>query len=597
MKNLLKNIWFVLAIGLIAGIFIGNFVGGDKAPENAEEHFHDASNEDQIWTCSMHPQIQKDGPGQCPLCGMDLIPLENSGGREDMLPDEVPMSASAMKLAEIQTYVVKMEKPEKEIRLLGKVKADERLNYSQTAQFPGRIEKLYVNFTGEKVYKGQKLATIYSPELVSAQKELFEVLKDDSPHIPLLEAARSKLKQWKFSDKQIAELEKSKAIQTEVDILSDYDGYVVMRMVSEGDHFKEGQSLFEITDLSKVWVLFDAYESDLPRLKVGDNVEFEVKSNPGKIFNAKATFIDPFINPKTRVAQVRVEVDNKKGLLKPDMYVNGIVTSKVNTDKEALLVPKSAVLWTGKRAVVYVKMPNREHNSFIYREIILGQNVGDSYIVLEGLEAGEEIATNGVFKIDASAQLAGKKSMMNPTGTKGSTGHNHGGKAGDDSKMDMTRSLNIDKAKIPAAFKQQLGAVVAAYLPLKEKLANDNSDIQPDALQMEKMLTKVDMSLVLEDAHNSWMTTLTSLNKDLKRLSTTVNIDEQRNVFLTISKALSDAAMTFGIEHDEQPLYLEFCPMANDDKGGYWLSGEKEIKNPYFGEKMLRCGVVEHEFE
>lgn len=414
MENILKNKWIVIVLVLILGIVIGKFMGGGDSPNNTEGTAHEHSEaKAEIWTCSMHPQIQQDGPGQCPLCGMDLIPLDNSMDNEEALPDEVPMSDAAMKLAEIQTYIVKLEKPEKEIRLLGKVKADERLMYSQTAHFPGRIEKLFINFTGEKVYKGQKLASIYSAELVTAQKELFEVLKDKSTNPALVEASRNKLKQWKFTDEQIAAIEKSGEVKKEVDILSNYSGYVMMRMVAEGDYVKEGQILFDITDLSKVWVLFEAYENDLPWIKTGDELAIDLKSVPGKTYNGKVTFIDPFINPKNRVAYVRVELPNTKGLLKPDMFANGIITSKLPINEDVILVPKSAVLWTGKRGVVYVKIPEREHNSFIYREVILGEDAGDFYVIKKGLEEGEEIATNGVFKIDAAAQLAGKKSMMN----------------------------------------------------------------------------------------------------------------------------------------------------------------------------------------
>jgi len=598
MKNILKNKWILIVLVLIVGVVIGKFMGGESSSGNNEEavHDHDESAA-EIWTCSMHPQIQQDKPGQCPLCGMDLIPLDNSMGSDEALPDEVPMSASAMKLAEIQTFVVKKEKPEKEVRLLGKVKADERLIFSQVAHFPGRIEKLFINFTGEKVYKGQKLASIYSPELVTAQKELFEVLKDQSTNPALVDAAREKIKQWKFTDKQIDAIEKSGKVQTEVDILSDQNGYVMMRMVAEGDYVKSGEVLFEITDLSKVWLLFEAYENDLPWIKLGDELTIELKSIPGITYTGKISFIDPFINPKTRVAYVRVELPNAQGLLKPDMFANGIITSILPIKEEVILVPKSAVLWTGKRGVVYVKLPNREHNSFIYREVILGEDAGEFYVVKEGLEEGEEIATNGVFKIDAAAQLAGKKSMMNPTGGKVATGHNHGG--GDEkeemdmSGMDMEKEVMIDKTKISSKFKTQLGMVVTKYLSLKEKLANDDADIQSDVKAIQKSLKTVDMSLVMEDAHNVWMDALKGMNKDLKMLNKAISIDEQRTIFLTISKSLSDAAKKLGVEmKDNKALYLEFCPMANNNKGGYWLSTEKKIKNPYFGLKMSKCGEV-----
>ncbi len=601
MKNILKNKWIVIILVLILGIVIGKFIGGGNSTNEAVgTHIHDETLEEQIWTCSMHPQIQQNGPGQCPICGMDLIPLDNSMNSEEVLPDEVSMSASAMKLAEIQTYVVKRENPEKEIRLLGKVKPDERLVYSQAVHFPGRIEKLFINFTGEKVVKGQKLATIYSPELVTAQKELFEVLKDESTNPALVEAARNKLKQWKFSDQQIDNIEKSGKVQNELNIFSDHNGYVMMLMASEGDYVKAGQILLEVTDLSRIWMLFEAYENDLPWVKVGDNLEIDLKAIPGKTFKEKITFIDPFINPKTRVANVRVEMSNASGLLKPDMFANGIITSKLPITGEVILVPKSAVLWTGKRAVVYIKLPNREHNSFIYREVILGEDAGEFYVIKEGLEEGEEIATNGVFKIDAAAQLAGKKSMMNPTGGKVATGHNHGGGDNKDEMkdMDMSKEVMVDKSKVSAKFKQQLGNVVSQYLSLKDKLVNDNSDLQSNVKSLQQSLKKVDMSLVMEDAHNVWMEALKSMNKELKLLSKAVNIDEQRTIFLTISKSLADATQKLGVKmKDSQPLYLEFCPMANDDKGGYWLSIEKEIKNPYFGSKMLKCGEVKQEIK
>lgn len=598
MKKVLNNKWIIIIVVLGIGILIGRSFQPKQTENQKEEsaHQHDES-DGQLWTCSMHPQIQKDEPGQCPLCGMDLVPLENSINVEDALIDEVPMSESAMKLAEIQTYVVEKSVPQKETYLLGKVKADERLMYSQTVHFPGRVENLFINFTGEKVRKGQKLATIYSSELVTAQKELFEVLNDNSLSPALVDAARNKLKQWKFTDKQIAELETSGEVQLNVDILSDYTGFVMMRHVSEGDHFVEGQVLFEITDLSKVWVLFEAYENDLPWIKLGNNIEINLISIPGKTFNGKVTFIDPFINAKTRVAYVRVELSNSNGQLKPDMFANGLIKSKLKINEGVVLVPKSSVLWTGKRAVVYVKLPNRDHNSFIYREVILGEDAGDFYNITKGLEEGEEIASNGVFKIDASAQLAGKKSMMNPTGGKSQTGGHAGMDMGDgevkEDKMDMNNEVMIDKSKVPSEFKLQLGEVVEKYLHLKNKLVEDNSNNLNQVKAIQKSLNNVDMSLVLGDAHNSWMKANTNMNKYLNSLSKSVNIDEQRNIFLSLSNSLADISQLLGVEmRDNKSLYLEFCSMADDKKGGYWLSTEKEISNPYFGSDMLGCGEL-----
>ncbi|MBA7543979.1 hypothetical protein ES705_36324 [subsurface metagenome] len=221
-----------------------------------------------------------------------------------------------------------------------------------------------------------------------------------------------------------------------------------MRHVALGDYVKEGNALFQVIDLTRVWVMFEAYESDLPWLRNGDDVEFTVQSFPGKSFKGRITYIDPFLNPKTRIANVRIEVNNAKLELKPEMFANGIIKPKVSANQKDLLIPKTAVLWTGKRAIVYVKIPEREHAAFLYREITLGPEAGEFYIVKDGVSEGEEIAVNGVFKIDAAAQLKGKPSMMNPPfakasagkpgGGKVSSGHNHG-------EMDMSSKASVEK--------------------------------------------------------------------------------------------------------------------------------------------------------
>lgn len=412
MKNwLAKNRWSAWVLFLIIGLAIGRLTSTSN-DESATVVVEESASE--IWTCSMHPQIRKSKPGKCPICNMELILVETEVQEEESNSNELQMSESAIKLAQIQTTVVTKQNPEKKVYLLGKVKPDERLIFSQTVHVPGRIEKLHINFTGEKVYKGQKLASIYSPELITAQKELFEVLNNPNINSGLLAATRNKLKSWKFSDQQIKQLEEKGELQTNIDILSDYTGYVFKRNVTLGDHVMEGQSLFQIIDLKNVWMMFEAYEGDLSWIKKGDEVEIEIRSLPGKMLKGKVNYIDPFINPQTRVASVRVELKNSNTLLKPDMFANGVIKAKLPMDGNALLIPKSAVLWTGKRAVVYVKVINRKNPTFVMREVVLGEDAGDLYVVREGLMEGEEIATHGVFRIDAAAQLAGKPSMMNP---------------------------------------------------------------------------------------------------------------------------------------------------------------------------------------
>ena len=418
---------------LIGGLFLGwLFFHPSKAEraneiqiENHEGHDHSAA-EATIWTCSMHPQIKQDKPGKCPICAMDLIPLKTMKSTEDDVdPSEIVMSESAAKLADIQTMIVSKGAPQKTLYLQGKVHADERNIAELTARFGGRIEKLFVNFTGQNVQEGEKLATMYSPDLITAQRELLEAasFKEDRPSFYM--ASRSKLKLWDLTDDQINAIEERGEPQLYFDVLSPISGTVMMRHVALGDYVKEGSALFQVTDLRKVWVLFDAYESDLPWIKTGDQVELSFQSIPGKAFEGKVAYIDPFINPTSRIAKVRIELPNPGLKLKPEMFASGVLYSKIAESSDKLLIPKSSILWTGKRAVVYVKVPDRESPSFMYREITLGPEAGNFYLVADGLNEGEEIAVNGVFKIDAAAQLEGKPSMMNPVGGKLSTGHDH----------------------------------------------------------------------------------------------------------------------------------------------------------------------------
>jgi Cu(I)/Ag(I) efflux system membrane fusion protein len=362
----------------------------------------------------MHPQIRMDHPGKCPICGMDLIPLRNEGS-VSVDPDAIKLTREAAELANVETSVVTRQKTVKEVRLYGKVQADERLLQSQTAQMPGRIERLLVNFTGETVRKDQPLAIIYSPDLITAQQELLEAAKMKQSQPEIYAAAKDKLRQWKLADNQISEIENSGKVTDNSEIYSNTDGVVIARRVNNGDHVDQGTVLFDVANLSDVWIMFDAYESDLPFLKTGDNLSFNVQALPGSNFTGRITFIDPVIDPVARVAKVRVEIGNNAGKLKPEMFVTGIVKADLSQYSNKLVIPRSAVLWTGVRSIVYVRQSDTEEPVFKMREIELGPSLGNSYVVLTGLNEGEEVVTNGTYSVDASAQLEGKPSMMNPS--------------------------------------------------------------------------------------------------------------------------------------------------------------------------------------
>ena len=422
MKKIFSNQTTRYALFIVAGLLLGwiFFHSSPKVEKGEEVHNHSAEeNRTEVWTCSMHPQIRMDKPGKCPICAMDLI-LLNSNSSESSDPMAIHLTKEAAQLANVLTSVVTSQKPVKEVRLYGKVQADERLLQSQVTYFSGRIEKLMVNFTGETVRKGQTLAVIYSPDLLTAQQELLEAAKTKQSQPEIYEASKEKLLQWKLSETQITSIESSGKVQANMEITSSASGIVTARRVNNGDYVSQGSVLYEVSDLSRVWVLFDAYESDLLFLKKGDRVDFTIQALPGTAFSGSIIFIDPVIDPVNRVAKVRVEISNPGSKLKPEMFVTGMVKSNLAEYKDKLVIPRSSVLWTGKRSIVYVKQPGDEP-IFKIREIGLGPMLGNSYVITDGLAEGEEIVTEGAFSVDAAAQLEGKPSMMNQEGGQTST--------------------------------------------------------------------------------------------------------------------------------------------------------------------------------
>ena len=602
MKTIDKKTLIIAAATLVIGLLAGWLIfGGNKSNSHDDhEHVKTEINGETVWTCSMHPQIRQNEPGDCPICGMDLIPLDDDQNA-DIDPNAISMSPLAMQLASVSTAIVGKMNPVKLVRLNGKVQSDERLVYSQSSHIPGRIEKLMVNFTGEFVNKGQTIAYVYSPELVTAQEELFEAQKIAESQPQLFEAAKEKLKNWKLSDKQIEEFLTSGKSLESFPVQADVAGYVTSKLINPGDYIRRGEAIYEIADLSKVWVLFDVYESDMSWIKKGDKVEFSLVSLPGENYQGIISYIDPVIDAKTRVAKARVEYNNARGKLKPEMFASGLVEAKLAGKSNSLVVPKTAVMWTGKRSVVYVKNNSDQGVNFIMREVTLGSSLGDSYLVEEGLMEGEEIAVNGTFSIDAAAQLAGKPSMMSPEGGVVMTGHNHGGRdmGSNESeeehevkpKAEVVKPLSIEKLA-----KEALQPLYTSYLKWKDALAKDDfAEAQKMAANMKSALEKINMSLFKGNAHNAWMDYHGKLTKSLEHVQHFSDIEQLRKAFQTVSATMIEMTNTFSPL--SETIYVLHCPMADSNIGADWLSTEREIRNPYFGSSMLTCGEVTKEIK
>ena len=567
----------LLAVGLLLGWF---FFGNSSTEEKSHEH-NDLVEVNQMWTCSMHPQIMKPEPGDCPICGMDLIPAEN--GAVGLAVDQFKLTENALALANIQTSVVGIAKDNTGfVKLSGKIVENEEANAIQVSYFSGRIERLNVSFTGEKVRKGQLLATIYSPELFAAQQELLTAitLKESQP--ALYNAVRNKLKLWKLTDNQIDQIEKSGKVKENFPVYATVSGTVSEKLVEQGASIKQGQPLLKIANLNTVWANFDVYENQINLFKIGQEVEVTTKSYPSKVFKSKIVFIDPVLNSRTRTIKLRVILNNIENAFKPGMFVEGKVKAITKEKNSNLTIPASAILWTGERSVVYIKADPKDP-IFEMREVVLGDRLGDSYLIMSGLNNGDEIVTNGTFTIDAAAQLQGKKSMMNKEGGKTTTGHE--GHIGINASQNETNK----KIEVSSKFKAQLKVLVEDYINFKNALVlGDNSNAHRISKELLITLADVNMKLLTdEEAHNEWMKVDKQLKTVLNTLNETTKIEEQRAHFINLSTVMTKTIQLFGIN---QKVYEQFCPMANDDKGATWLSFESEIKNPYFGKVMLKCG-------
>jgi len=571
----------LLAIGLVLGWLLFS-----NSSEETRGHSHEADSEtNQMWTCSMHPQIMQPEPGDCPICGMDLIPAES--GADGLLANEFKLTENAMALANVQTSIIGAgETDGNTIKLSGKVVENEEVNTVQASYFSGRIERLNVSVTGEDIRTGQLLATIYSPELYAAQQELLTAASIKESQPALYNAVRNKLKLWKLSENQINQIEESGKVKQNFPVYATVSGTVTEKMVAQGDYVKQGQPLLKIANLNTVWGHFDVYENQIDLFKKGQEVTVATKAYPNKEFKGKVDFINPTLNTNTRTVTLRVVLNNKDGVFKPGMFLEAHINGGMSSAKiQELIIPSSAVLWTGKRSVVYVKT-NPNEPIFEMKEILLGNRIGNSYKIVEGLSDGDEIVTNGTFTVDAAAQLQSKKSMMNNSNTASTSKEDHS----------MHALEKVKRLEVSDEFQKKLKFVYNAYIQLKDALVED--DVEVASGFSEALFKKVKQLPLNElksvEAKKTGERLKMELKESARKASKAKTIEEQRDALQLLSLQLLSAIEVFGINEEVFNLH---CPMANNDRGAYWLSTNKEILNPYFGAAMLKCGEVKDSIE
>ena len=616
--------------------------GQAPAPQPHDGVAQGTQDEVKVWTCSMHPNVRQPKPGKCPICFMDLIPA--SGGGTDEGERKLVVSRAAAALAEIRTSPAERKLVDIEVRMVGRIDYDETRLATITAWASGRLDRLYVDYTGVPVRKGEHLVTLYSPDLYAAQAELVQALKivedmkgSDLPDLrrtaqDTVEAVREKLRLLGLKPEQIAEAERTKKPSDHVTIYAPIGGIVIHKNAVEGMYVQTGTRIYTVADLSRVWVKLDAYESDLPWVRYGQDVEFTTEAHPGETFMGTVTFVAPMLDARTRTVKVRLNADNRQGRLKPGMFVRAVLRATVTEDGRALeprlagkwicsmhpevlkdepgkcdicemplvtteslgyapkpgetqpplVIPASAPLITGSRAIVYVQVPGTRKPTFEGRDIVLGPRAGDHYVVRKGLKEGELVVTHGAFKLDSELQLQGKPSMMGAP----PAAHHHGQRT----PRQTTPAPAQPAPDVPEAFRRQLTRVLDAYLAIWRALAADDPKAAAAAgKQLDAALAAVDMKLLDGDGHVAWMKHLNALGKASKQLAAAKDIRRQREGFDLLSQALTPTLKRFGHASDK-PITRFHCPMAFNNRGADWLQDSDDLRNPYFGAAMLKCG-------
>lgn len=688
---ILVGFLLVFALGYMAKGVVSSSPRSDSVAAGGDEV------QEEVWTCSMHPEIRLPGPGKCPkcgmelilaattakgektpqtkkyacsmmcvpplplpgdcpICGMEMVEIEDDGGGGDENERTLTLSPAAQKLAEIEVAPVERRFVDVDIRMVGKVDYDEtRMKYI-TAWVPGRLDRLYVDYTGVPVKEGDHLVYMYSPELLVAQVELLRAIKtakefgsnvsEGVRHSAntMVEDSRKKLRLWGLSNNQISEIEERGTPSDHMTIFAPLGGIVIHKNATEGMYVDTGSRIYTIADLSHLWVRLDAYESDLAWLRYAQKVEFETEAYPGETFTGTVAFIDPVLDSRTRTVKIRVNVDNADGRLKPQMFVRARVTAKlaeggliVNTAlagkwispmhpevikdepgvcdvcgmplvraetlgfvspddvnaRPPLVVPATAPLMTGKRAVVYVPVQGK-NGTYEGRMIVPGSRAGDFYIVKEGLTESESVVVNGNFKIDSAIQIRAKPSMMNPgQGETPTTTHEqHGSDEGTPAEPGQTRN----KFEIPSEFSTKLGRLFSTYTRVQTALSLDSdNDAKKAAKEFCKALEGLDMSLLEGDAHLVWMKEVKGIKKTATELIATPDINATRSAFALLSESMIAVAKKFGT--GGQAVHRFHCPMAFNNRGADWLQKDPQTANPYFGSTMFRCGALKETFE
>lgn len=668
-KGLRLALLFVLVAGIAfaAGRLLAPAGGGESAEVAAS-----VVDKTQAYSCSMHPQIRQPGPGKCPICGMDLTPVPDGGDDDEGGPVRLELSEAAAARMAVTVAPVTRQPVDHVVRLSGRIEFDETRLHSVVSRAEGEVRRLFLDNRFARVRRGEHLLEVYSPPIHNAFLEL-NIAKNSGG--PLLESARRKLQLLGVSAAEIARVERTGRVSETFTLYSPADGVLGDLNVRRGQWVERGELLMRIADLSEVWAVLSAYESDLPWLSWGQRVELTLESQPGVKIETTISYIEPVVDPSSRTAKVRVQLANLHGQLKPGMFVRADVHVPINSggdtlpvdlkgqwicpmhpdevsskpgrcsrcgmllesaeslyaapealEESPLLIPASAPLLTGRRALVYVRVPAKRP-TFEPRDVVLGPRAGNFYVVQEGLEEGELVVEHGSFRIDSELQIRGRPSMMASREGDGHGDHDHHDHHGHHHGEDDWKAPKHERLAIPAAVEPKLGAVFEAYLQVSEALAADDfaaskrgavkvqsalADLKSGEFKAErsksggaKTEAKTEASTrkgsktegakaggAETKAAQLWEELAPKLQNAAHQIAESQDIEEARKAFDALSQAAMEALDAYG-PGSASGVRKAYCPMAFDDRGAAWLQSKEVVDNPYFGEAMLRCGELE----
>lgn len=586
----------------------------------------------ETFTCPMHPQIRQPVPGRCPICGMALVPATSSGADLDDLA--VRIEPAQRRLANIQTAKVTYQPVFTTIRTIGAILIDESRQATIASYIDGRVERLFADYTGVDVDKGDHLAVVYSPQLYSAQVEYIESKRTLSKgndaalasvrqaQTKLVANSRQRLVELGMTEEQLAELESSNEPKSRMTIYAPIGGTVIEKLAEEGKYISAGEPIYRIANLSTVWLMLELYPEDASRIRFGQVVNAELTSLPGQTLTGRVAFVDPRVDMSNRTVGVRVEFNNEDGMLRPGDYAQasieipigpqGAIYDSELADKwispmhpqvirdepgdcpicgmklvptsrygyvdqpvaqpKSVTVPRSALLMAGEHSVVYVETdPGR----FELRNVTLGPILKNEAIILGGLKPGEMVATSGNFLIDSQMQLAGKPSLIDPTRFV--------------TKL-RNKPLDFESIKImrvDGSAGEKLEQLYESYFVVQKALAEDKVPTEQAVTTLSRLLDDLTHEASLTEELRQLFTTIKNKAAHLHHLS----IDDARKKFKPISHAVVTLATKIRGSSANQPFHHFFCPMVKEGEGD-WLQAEEQLSNPYYGSEMLRCGEL-----